>query len=182
MILLPPKPDRLDLNVFWISLSIVAVATVGWAAYPSIIAPLFVAALSAVIGIRFPNVVKRGYAFWRSLGRFYVRLARIWSIGVCFYVILGITGSTRRNLFLSRPPKGFSMWAPWITPEAALYSKPIETARRSRVNTYWLTSYLAWAKNPRHLWAVSLLPFVLLLRLVEGGEKREFPSNIYTLY
>ncbi len=182
MIQLPPKPDAVELTVLWISLSTVAVTVVGLATYPSILPMLTGAGLAALIGCRYPSVMKSVYDLWRALTRFYIRLSRLWSIGVCFYVILGITGSTRANLLLQRPPKTSSLWAIWKTPEAELYAKPTAISKTQNQNGYWLTSFLDWAKHPSHVWAYSLLPFVILLRIVEGEQQKQFPTNIYTLY
>ena len=182
MIQLSPKPDAADLTFFWVSLSTAVVAAVGFATYPSILPTLILAALATVIGFRFPPVIKGAYHLWRVLILYYVRLSRFWSLGVCFYLILGITGSTRANLLLQRPPANFSMWALWKTPEAVLYSRPVEISKSHSKNGYWFTSFLDWASHPRHVWAYSLLPFVILLRLIEGQQQKQFPSNIYTLY
>ncbi len=126
--------------------------------------------------------MKNAYDLWRIMTQLYIRLSRLWSIGVCFYAILGITGSTRVNLLLQRPPRASSLWALWKTPEAELYAKPTAISTTRNRNGYWLSSFLDWARHPRHIWAYSLLPFVILLRLVEGEQQKQFPTNIYTLY
>ena len=182
MIQLPPKPDTLELTVFWVSVSIACVAVVGLSTYPLIFPMLASAALAAIIGIRFPSVMRTAYDLWRTLTTYYIRLARMWSIGVCFYVILGIAGSTKANLLLQRPPASLSMWAHWKHTEAEGYAKPVDTSIKRSYKMRWLTSFLNWAAKPRHAWAYSLLPFVILLRLVEGEQQKQFPTSIYTLY
>jgi hypothetical protein len=182
MIHLTAKPDAFDLTIFWAAISIFLVALVFFFTYPSVLPALLAAGATTLIGFRFRGVVTSTYDLWRSLTRFYVRLAKLWSIGVCFYVILGIAGSTKSELVLTRPQGKRSMWALWKTPEAALYSQPIQISKNSSQNRYWLASFINWANNPRHVWAFCLLPFVILLRMVEGEQAERFPTNIYTLY
>jgi hypothetical protein len=182
MLQLSPKPDTLEVTVFWVSVSIVCFAVVGLTTYPLIYPMLITAAFAVIVGFWVPSVMSSAYDLWRTLTRHYIRLARLWSIGVCFYVILGITGSTKANLLLQRPPDSFSMWANWKNTEAEIYSKPDDMSKKRAYIRNWLTSFLDWAANPRHVWAYSLLPFVILLRLAEGEQQKQFPTNIYTLY
>ena len=46
----------------------------------------------------------------------------------------------------------------------------------------WISRYVAWARRSDNLWALCLLPFVLLLLAIDKKEDAGMPDRLYTLY
>ena len=46
----------------------------------------------------------------------------------------------------------------------------------------WLRGYLRWAFQSHNAWAVSLIPFLFMLRIVSTEEPTSSGANIYTLF
>ena len=46
----------------------------------------------------------------------------------------------------------------------------------------WIANYAAWAWQSGNLWALSLMPFLMMLRFLPSDEERIDQANIYTLF
>lgn len=189
MILFPSRPDRTFLLCFWLSL-VISAGLLFLIIFAYLDASLWffwgftlIFIFFLIGGYLLPNIILFAYEAWRNAASLFVRLSRLWLIGVCFYIALIFMGRTDSFLNLKRPSTKTSMWFPWIIPGTDMYStNPIGISPINPYRRHWVYTFITWAKKPRHLWAFSLLPFILLFRVLQIGQKSDFPTSIYTLY
>ena len=103
-------------------------------------------------------------------------------MAVYFYIALIFMGRGDSFKSLKQSSYKASMWTPWVTPEQDMYSGHIGIKSINPYQKHWIYSFIKWAKKPHHLWAFSLLPFILLFRVLQTDQKSSFPSSMYTLY
>ena len=189
MITLPRfPPGRAWLQSFWMAMSLTSGAMV------SIVCGLLIspwwfasgaafAVVMAVPGLLWPQLASPPYRAWNKLARGVVRVARLWVTGVCFYIIcvtVGLTGSYAR---LARPTSHESLWVARRTPASAAYGGGYDGVPREFARKGWIRAYFAWARQSGNVWAVCLLPFLILLSATENDENQNrIASNIYTLF
>jgi hypothetical protein len=186
--ILPSSPNRLWLLSFWLAISLlvgIAVGIVLWVLASPAWSGLGVilTATLAMTGLLRPKVVTRPYELWNKLAGSYTRFARLWVARTCFYIIFVAVGWTGAALRLTHPSgdtKSFWMPRDTLPPEAYVYGH--KKTPEGLTQRGWIYTLVSWAVGSRNLWACCLLPFLILLRALETEEKRNFPSNIYTLY
>jgi hypothetical protein len=189
MIMLPRyPPPRTWLQSFWITLSLAAGSILGTFC-ALVIAPrwsvsgMVFALLMAVPGSLRPRIASRPYRLWNLLARRFVRLARFWVTGVCFYIIctsVGLTGSRAR---LAQPAANETLWVARTasTPTTDVHhhnGAPPEFAQKG-----WIRAYFTWAQQSGNLWALCLLPFLIILSALENDQAQNpVAANVYTLF
>jgi len=187
MILLPTPPRRAWLISFWLTLTMGSGLLIGiffllflspnWA-FLAIIG-IFATAL---IGVVRQRIVSSVYRFWNRLASHVCRLAQLIFSAICFFFIFAAVGLMGSKLQVTRPAVHRSQWRPRNTLSPCGYVHQYESLTEKSLRTGWIRNYLSWARHTGNLWAVPLLPFLILLRIVEPDKKTEFVSNIYTLF
>ena len=187
MILFPFKPDRPMLLCFWLSLNIAVGLLIGIvsayfiSSWWSLLGLIWISGIF-LIGMALPKLILNIYEMWNNAAGLFIRLSRFCLMAVCFYIVLVFTGRNDSLMNLRRPAAKKSMWSPWMVPETAIYSRQKDSASARLYQKNWISTFIAWAKTPRHLWAFSLLPFLILLRGLQTEQRSDFPTSIYTLY
>jgi hypothetical protein len=141
------------------------------------------ALVMAVPGLLRPQIVSLPYRTWNKLAQGFVRVARLWVTGVCFYVIfvtVGLTGSYAR---LAQPTSNESLWVARGTHASTAYDPKHDGMLQEFAQKGWIRAYFAWARQSGNLWAVCLLPFLILLAALENDRNQNpVAGNIYTLF
>lgn len=134
-------------------------------------------------GTALPGLVRPGLAVapmraWNRAARLAGRIAALWIAAVCFYVVLALLGKAGSALRLEPPEREGSLWTPWASdggPTEAL-------AAAGGPGRLW-AEVAAWARRSGNTWAWALLPFFILLSLLDvSAEADTPPPGIYTLY
>jgi hypothetical protein len=189
MIILPSGPRRKWLISFWLAISLVSGALCG-AMFALLIAPRWfvlggiVTLVMAAPGLRRPQAAARPYQRWRRAARGYCRVACRVLTGLCFctvFVVARVAGSSL-GLALARPRPTRTMWTPRITHAPTAYAYQYNRAAPGSPRAGWLRPYLSWTVRSGHVWAVGLLPFLIMLKILEPGQEKGAPANIYTLF
>jgi hypothetical protein len=155
---------------YWLDLGalfpLVAVLAIGF--------PLF--------GLLWPTTMSLPYRLWNTAANYFARLARVYLIGICFYIILLTVGRARTSMKLSRPKLDESLWRAKKTLSPDTY--PYEFAANGKYFTEkgWVRSYLCWARASGQIWALCLVPLLAMLSAVEIYRDRRFPAGVYTLF
>jgi hypothetical protein len=188
MLFLPFPPRRIWLRSFWgvfafscgllcsFMLSRYGVAfSCGWAA-------LLTLTLGAA-GFCWPQLIVKLYSLWNSLILF-MRQGLRWAVlGICYYVVILAVGRTGSCLQLVRPAPTVSLWRPRGTLAPHAYAHQYVPPSPSPEHHGWIRTYITWAKRSHNLWAVCLLPLLLVLTVVVPDQStKRFPANIYTLF
>jgi len=189
MITLPRfPPPRAWLQSFWIVISLAGGAIVSilcalivsprWSASGAVFAVLM-----AVPGILRPQIASRPYRSWNRLARGFIRVARFWVSGVCFYLICATVGLAGSQVRLAKPTANESLW---VSRRPSLHTASGDThdgtpQRFSQQG--WIRAYVAWARQSGNLWAVCLLPFLMILAALDNNEtQNRVAANVYTLF
>lgn len=184
---LPIQPRRAYCQGFWIGLCFVVGAAMVVAAAaadkPGWLMGIVVGVIAAAgVGYWVPDLVRRPYAAWSLATEAYARIVRLLIKVICFFLVFVAVGRGGSELVLDRKSTRGSMWVPrGVTPREH-FAQDYEGAGDNSSERAWIGSYIRWAKNSGNLWAVMLLPFLVLLSVFEPEEERSFPDNIYTLF
>ena len=186
MITLPYPPRRAHLVSFWLTMSMLSGLVCGgltsllisprW-----IVLGLIVTLGMALPGLLRPEVATKPYKVWNRLARTFGRGARFLLMSICYFVIL-VVGQTGSSIGLSRPNCAGSLWVPRRTLARETYAHQHAASTRTSPSNNWIRAYTSWALRSGNLWAVVLLPFLILLMTVEPEVRTTHPANIYTLF
>lgn len=103
------------------------------------------------------------------------KLIRSYILAVIYFVMLPIIALAGSKLALTN--SGKSGWREW-----GMRSEPPLVKKQSGKS--WILRYLAWAFRTKNIWAISVLPFILILKGAEepSGAPSEESLMIYTLF
>ncbi len=134
----------------------------------------------------------RNYTLWiklpkympsSSIPKFYHKASRkIFSyirgyiVLVLYYIVFPIIALAGSKMIFKKP-KGVSAWQDW---NKASSSNLITDSQGKN----WLYQYFLWSFKPGNLWAIFLLPFIVLLWATEESDSMPSPESlmIYTLF
>jgi hypothetical protein len=184
MMLLPTPPRRATLRAFGLAISVgagiiiaAAGAGMGIPYWPA--AGAIVAAVLAMVGWAWPRVVEHPYHYWNRMAKRYAAVARLALTGLCFFVVVAAGRAGSRAMM--GPVQG-SGWFRRPTLPAATYLSPSRESGGRRLAAGSLGDLIGWSRESRSWWALSLVPLLGLLNLVQTSERGSFGGDIYTLY
>lgn len=187
MIILPSPPRRASLISFWLAISVICGLLFG--VFSSLLISPRLLGTGAILtfvlalpGLLWPSAISIPYKVWNKLAHYFSQVAVLLLNGICFYIVLVAVGRTGSSLLLTRPPSGKSLWVPRKTLSSDAYPSQYWLRAPETHDKPWFVTFCLWAKNSGNLWAVSLLPFLILLSAFEIHAGRRLPTNIYTLY
>jgi len=142
---------------------------------------LVVIPAAIVIGLLRPDATLRSFEGWDRLARHARRAARLWLTGLVFASIgtIGLLGSRLR---LARPATVDSGWFPKRALPEGSYSGDADVSYGSGAPSWWVRRYVEWAWRSGNAWSWSLLPALILLKMVEGESRGSLGGDVYTLY
>mgnify|MGYP001340470439 CR=1 FL=1 len=184
MITLPARPDRNWLRSFSVAFALGAgLVTIALAQVLGTRQPLRLAVavtlVIAVPGLLRPLLMYKIYRGWNRLARGYARVARHLLLRVCYYTVFALVARAGSALRVERPAPGTSLWTPRSTLPPATYTSQDASPAASKDG---LAGVLLWSIRSGQLWAIFLVPFLALLRMLEAEAKGGPPADIYTLY
>lgn len=187
MLMLPSRPRRAWLTSFWLVIAFLGGSVIGVILVILKSAVWFgvgimIGALIAMPGLLWPQSISILYEKWHKLSEFYARATRVVVKGACFYLVFAACGLVGSTLRLTRPSTGQSMWQPRATHEPSTYLQQYETATKGSLHKGWKRSYVSWAVSSGNLWAVCLLPWLMLVAALDTDEQEGTPSTLYTLF
>jgi hypothetical protein len=136
----------------------------------------------AAIGISRPQNLLFPYRAWNRLARGCAKVARLWVLTICFYVLLVAVGRTGSALRLQRPVASASLWIKRKTLSPEAYHSQHATPRSGSPARGWIAAYLSWTVQTRNYWASCLLPFFILLSALEPEHESNVSTDLYTLF
>jgi hypothetical protein len=185
-IALPQNDRQIVLRSFWVVISLTCGAAawlVGWLVrlpYALSLAVLLAVALSLLV---FWNelFVRRLYHAWnnriiapiaRAVGEIIMRL--------CLFLIFAATGRLGSRLRIE--PHASSIWENRSSLPPNAYVLPFPAVGGSNGVRGWIHEYVRWATQSRNIWALSLIPFLVLLKVLVREERPLVEGSIYTLF
>ncbi len=116
------------------------------------------------------------FKIWSKISRKARKLVRQYVLIIIRYIMFPIISLAGSKMILKKPA-GSSLWSEW---NEKFYSELI--AKQSE--KHWVVSYILWSYRTKNLWALFLLPFILLLKATEeSGDAPTLESSLtYTLF
>jgi hypothetical protein len=185
---LPSEERRALVRAFWLTISGLTALpwlAVAWWAHEPVFA--LAGAVAAVL-IGFVNSIREGFVWrvyraWnRRLVQPFVSTASRVVIAVCFFVILVAVGRAGSRMRLAVGGGASTSWASRTSLARETYRTLFAEAFSGRADAGWIANYWRWATQTGNFWAVSLLPFLAVLKLLTGEEEKAVQANIYTLF
>jgi hypothetical protein len=181
----PEQDRRIVQRSFWFLVSLAAgvvTGLLGWALHlvPWIFTLLgFVAAGS--LAFLNQQLLRKLYHAWnnriiRPLSNFATAII----LRICHILVFTATGKTGSRLRLGR--NGITLWSERDRGTNHTTTLPFPINPSGPVPNGWIRIYLRWAFRTRNVWAVFLIPFFCLLRMVSTEEPTAAAGNIYTLF
>jgi hypothetical protein len=144
---------------------------------------IVVALMLSLPGLLWPQIVSIPYRAWNKLAYAFAHLARLWLTGVCFYIVFVAVGRLGSSLKLARLTADESLWVPRETRVPAAYGSLHGIIRAESSKRGWISAFVSWAMQSGNGWACCLLPFLMLLSVLEGEqEEGNLPTHTYTLF
>jgi hypothetical protein len=100
---------------------------------------------------------------------------------VCFFLVFVAVGRTATRRTVASPISG-SAWIPRTALPRDAYSMPFASPSPDAASGAWMADYVRWARATDNRWALSLLPYLAVLRLLGGDDRKSPERNIYTLF
>jgi hypothetical protein len=169
---------RAWLRAFWLVQSATA-SLLLWAALAAASRPgagaLVVFALLAAPGLVWPHAMAKPYRAYNFAVRRFAELSSSVVTRVCLWGIFPAVGMVGSQMKMKPDEAAGFGWAPREAPAGG--SAP------ELQNSDWLASFLAWSGRNDNRWSLALLPFLLLLALLEEDPEEEtLEHDVYTLY
>jgi hypothetical protein len=184
---LPTRERRVALQGFWLTIAMMAAGACLAAAWALGTAVFAVAGLvGAVAAAALPHLDEafawRLYRAWnaRLVRPFCVLLGRL-TTRACFLVVGAAGLAGRPSAFAPRSGRA-SAWHPRGALPPGAYPSLFSAVSDGPPPDGWVESYVAWARQSGHAWAVTLLPFLVVLSALPQGAQGTAQENIYTLF
>ena len=182
----PQEDRRIVLRSFWFLISavvglIAAVVSLlihlpGWLIGPAVFVTV------ASFAFTREQLVRRLYHAWNSrVIRPLSNLTTSIILRICLFLVFAGTGRTGSRLQLAGLSQ--TMWLGRDADQNRTTQVPFVGGNNgSGTSRGWLRNYLRWAFQSQNVWAISLVPFLWMLRIVSTEEPAAAGGNIYTLF
>ena len=183
---IPQQDRRIILRSFWFVISMTAaamVSLVAWAAgFPWWILGGITLAATGWLAFSNEHLVRRLYRAWNNrIIRPVSNLVTAIILRICLVVVFAATGRAGSRLLLRG--KFPTMWIGRDDSSDHVASLPFGVHGDIVGSPNgWIRNYARWAMRSGNLWAIFLIPFFWLLRLVSAEEPTGSTENIYTLF
>jgi hypothetical protein len=139
--------------------------------------------LVGMIGVARPEIAVKPYNLWNRISGRLEQFIRFALLAICYYVVLLPVSFCGSRLVKRSLRENLSLWVPRGTfPPSGYSSQYTSSAVFFPVADGSVSSYLRWAMSTKNSWAMFLMPFLFLIRLVEPEHEESLPANLYTLF
>ena len=179
-----PPPSRGRLYSFWLVQSACAgflAVIVGKATgVPQfVLAGISLGFLMALVGYAWPNAISGFYHTWDRWAATYAAWASRLLLKICYLVVFTLVRLAGSRM--TRDRKRQTMWMPRTTTAAEAYGSQSDLPLAAG-SQGWVRSYVRWASKSGNLWAVSLLPFLILIAVLDPERSQGYAGSLYTLF
>lgn len=187
-IFLPTTHRRAALRGFWIVISlviglIIAVAIWGFNGPQPVGAGVLTAALLTSTVFAKEDFVWLLYEGWnRFLVQPFAGISRRLVTSLCYFIIFAAVGRAGAHFRKGGSRQGGSIWMKHDLQVPNALPAPATSDHRTSGQFQWIRYYLSWAGTSGNGWAITLLPFLLILRACSRPEAEQTIFDIYTLF
>ena len=182
---LPSDGGRVLVRAFWLTLS--SLLALPWfvaafwthQAWPIVVGTA-AAAVTGLVAVVREDVMWAVYRAWNGrLVRPFASASSTAVLAICYsVVVLAAKARTRHGTVIERQES----WVSRCTVPSDTYRALFAGVRTDAASGGWVRNYIRWAMRTRNLWATSLLPFLVILKLLAEDEPQAADANIYTLF
>jgi hypothetical protein len=179
-----PAPRRAHLRAFWLVQSAYIAVLVTIIARVvglrlNILLGIFIWLLVALFGFAWPQAIARLYRAWARWAENYGCWAKKWLLRICYHLVLTPAGCAGSAISRERRE---SMWVPRSTLSPLTYSSPHDLPFPGCSRSWIAAYYPGWTYKSGYLWALGLLPFILLISALDEKSTDRYSGHIYTLF
>ena len=186
MIRLLPIPRRAWLTAFGMVASgclLLSGTFVGWHQQSLELAgtSLILAIGLAACAVSNPALWTVPYRAWNSFARRIVNGARLYVLALCYMVVTAAGFGIRSNRFMRNSESGSG----WLPHQEAFPSDTDGSTVKKRGGVAprnWKTDYVMWARATGDPLKIGILPFLVLLSILDYSEDIDVPTTTYTLF
>ena len=135
--------------------------------------------LMALAGYGWPNAISSFYDTWDRWAAAYGAWASRLLLKICYLVVFTLVRLAGSRM--TRDRKRQTMWMPRTTTAAEAYGNQSDLPLAAG-SQGWVRGYVRWASKSGNLWAVGLLPFLILITSLDPERAQAYPGHIYTLF
>ena len=186
-LLLPLTHRRAMLRSFWLIMCFLAglvTAIVAWSLgwqWPVGIA-FSVGALLAALLVVHENLVWSFYRAWNVIARTFVAVSRQVATWLLYFVVFGVVSRVGSHFPLTVPGSSCSSWIERRLSDHNVRRESPAADAESPGRLAWMHDYFRWATHSGNVWAITLLPFLVILRICSKPQTESKEFNIYTLF
>jgi hypothetical protein len=181
----PEQDRRIIQRSFWLLISVgagVVAGLLGWVLHvsPWICGLIGLVATGSVAFVN-EQLLRRLYHAWNN--RIIRPLSNVASgiiLRLCHLLVFTATGKPGSRLRIDRD--GVSLWIERDRGSNHTTVLPFATNLTAPLPNGWVRTYLRWALHTGNVWAIFLIPFFCMLRMVSTEEPAAAAGNIYTLF
>lgn len=180
---LPQEDRRIVLRTFWFLISAILAMVVflfAWMIHlPASVVSLGTFVVVGSLAFANEHLVRRIYHAWNN--RIIRPLGNVVSdiiLRICLFLIFTATG--RAGSRLKFRADGATMWV--ARDSGTDHTTTLPFAGHGSAPNGWMRNYLRWAFHSNNAWAIFLIPFFCMLRMVSTEESTTSGGNIYTLF
>jgi len=136
------------------------------------------------VGLLWPHMVSKPYRAWNRLAHIVTRILRQSILAISYYSVFAVVSQTRPSAMLTTSNSSESLWRPRTPRSTIAYFRQYNSTRNPLLaETGWISTFFSWSIQSSNIWTWCLLPFLLILSLLEESEHQgHVPSETYTLY
>ncbi|HZS11481.1 MAG TPA: hypothetical protein VFA38_04470 [Nitrospirales bacterium] len=169
-ITLPATRRRAELRGFALSLSAITLAVlIPIFGVSAMLLPTILLAAGTSAALAFPQIISLPYRAWNKCTRGYAQFSATYLMALCFHLVFRFVALAGRAPSFAVPRPTASLWMP----------RTEDVEQRDAV---WVSSFLSWAWRTSNVWAICLLPLLIVLPDIERSETSAPSSDLYTLF
>jgi hypothetical protein len=175
------------LRSFWLIICVLmalVTAIVAWSLgwpWPVGIA-LSVGALLASLVLIQENVVWFFYRAWNVFVKMFAAISRQVATRVCYFIVFGVVGRAGSHFPLTASRASGSFWIKRDLLVHNVFRESLATNIGSPRRLDWIHDYFRWTIRSGNMWAITLLPFLVILWICSKPQAETKELNIYTLF
>lgn len=135
-----------------------------------------------LIGLLLPGLVRIPYRIWNKSSKLYARFASVYIMTIAFHLIVRLVGLTVLSKRCSEPSPLSSSWVSRGPNPVPAYTSQYETSDDFSVHAPWPAGFLAWAWRTGNIASMFLLPFLMIVSVLQSEEEAPRVADIYTLF
>jgi hypothetical protein len=136
----------------------------------------------ALLGLIYPRLMKVPYRIWNKSAKLYARFAQTYLMAICYYIIVTIVRLAGKSRQFVPTRSSSSSWVLLRSLPGDVYDSQYEAFDPLSSRPPWIVGFVSWAWRTRNICALCVLPFLIMISVLESDNATAHAPNIYTLF